>query len=125
VVDKQLEAAGLAVDTVRLGTVFEELDMSNLHSSQVIDLVKTFMATEMSLSPEQITAAVDRLEQNLGLQLKQVGLDPTSPTPNGDAASVVAVIITDVPSFKARLPVSTGPVAVSDLSEYEDFDAKL
>jgi insulysin len=36
-----------------------------------------------------------------------------------------AVFITDVPTFKASLPVSTGPVPVTDLSEYEDFDAKL
>ncbi|KAJ5621076.1 hypothetical protein N7510_005060 [Penicillium lagena] len=124
-VDKQLEAAGLAVGAGRLGTAFEQLDMSTLDSSQVISLVKIFLATEASLSTEQIASAVDRLEQNLGLQLKQLGLDLSSSTPNGDAASTEAVVITDVPTFKARLPVSTGPVAMSELSEFEDFDAKL
>lgn len=36
-----------------------------------------------------------------------------------------AVIIDDVRAWKASLPASKGPRMVKDLSEFEDFEAKL
>ncbi|KAJ5737805.1 Peptidase M16 core [Penicillium malachiteum] len=125
-VNKQVTAAGFAVDSVRLATAFEELDMSLVDGPQIVYIVKTFLATEMSLSQEQITPVIEKLDQDIGIELKQLGLEPavngkTDRTP----APQKAIVISDVPTFKARLPVSAGPVAVSDLTQFEDFDAKL
>ncbi|KAJ5104328.1 hypothetical protein NUU61_001675 [Penicillium alfredii] len=124
VVSKQLEAAGLAVDGTRLGTSFQELDLTVVDPSRVLYVVKNFLATELTPSQEQIAPVVEKLERNLGLQLKQLGLDLSrdEQAVNGTTA---AVAITDVPTFKASLPVSSGPVPVSDITEYEDCDAKL
>jgi insulysin len=71
---------------------------------------------------------LETLDEKLSSQLKELGLSSSSDiqgVANGNGETQKAVVITDVPTFKASLPVSTGPVPVTDLSEYEDFDAKL
>lgn len=126
VVEKQLDAAGFAVDKQTLSAAFQELDVEVVDESQILYVVKTFLTTELKLSSAQIAPAIEKLEGNVGLQLKQLGLEPGSSheSTNG-TLTPEATVITDVPAFKARLAVSAGPVPVSDLSEFEDFDAKL
>jgi insulysin len=129
-VKKQLDAAGFAADNDILTSAFEQLDMAVIDRSQILYIVKTFLATELTLSAEQIAVVTEKLEENLGVQLKQLGLEPetkehTNGTNGTSTSPKEATVITDVSTFKARLPVSTGPVPVSDLTEFEDFDAKL
>lgn len=126
VVEKQLDAAGFAVDQSTLSSAFQELDVEVADQSQILYIVKTFLTTELNLTSAQIAPVLEKLERDLGLQLKQLGLEPGSSSESAnDAPASEATIITDVPAFKARLAVSSGPVPVSDLSEFEDFDAKL
>lgn len=131
-IEKQLGAAGLTVDRTRLSAAFNELDMALVDSSQVLYIVKTFLATDLSLVPEQIDVVIEKMEKILGLQLKVLGLQPPTngdvpPPCNGTSAAKPHAVttISDVSIFKASLPVSAGPVPVSDLTEFEDFDAKL
>ncbi|KAJ5649213.1 Peptidase M16 core [Penicillium longicatenatum] len=126
-VSKQLTEAGFAVDNSRLATAFEELDMTLVDHAQIVYIVKTFLVTELSLSKEQMSPVISKLERDIGIELKQLGLEPeVNGKPNGTSASKQeATVISDVPVFKAGLPVSTGPVPVSDLTVFEDFDAKL
>jgi insulysin len=126
IVDKQLSAAGFTSDHARLQTAFNDLDMTVIDRSQIVYMVKTYMAGDLSLSPAQIDPVIEKLESTLGLQLKQLGLMGEKDEPiNGTVVAQKPVVITDVSAFKARLPVSTGPVAVSDITVFEDFDAKL
>ncbi|KAK1138814.1 metalloprotease [Aspergillus melleus] len=123
---KQLEAAGFAVDSDRLSAVFATLEVSPGAESQILDTLKTFLGSEMSLSEQQIEPVIKQAEQNLGVHLKQLGLE--EPTTNGEAKAGEAqhpTYITNVPEYKARLAVSAGPSPFTDLSEFEDFDAKL
>ncbi|KAF3396235.1 A-factor-processing enzyme [Penicillium rolfsii] len=130
-VTKQLDAAGFAADNEILNSAFEQLDMAVIDRSQILYIVKTFLATELTLSPEKIAVVTENLEENIGVQLQQLGLGPEiKERTNGingspSTSPKEATVITDVSTFKARLPVSTGPVPVSDLTEFEDFDAKL
>ncbi|KAJ5134922.1 Peptidase M16 core [Penicillium atrosanguineum] len=124
IVDKQLSAAGFTSDNTQLQTAFKDLDLTLIDQPQIVYMVKAYMAGDLSLSPAQIDPVIGKLESTLGLQLKQLGLAKDEPT-NGDVLTPEPVVITDVSVFKARLPVSTGPVAVSDITEFEDFDAKL
>ena len=127
-VTKHLEAADFIVDSARLATAFDEVDAATPDKSQVIFAVKNFLASENGLSQQKIEPVLETLEEKLSSQLKELGLGSSSDTQgaaNGNGEAQKAVVITDVPTFKARLPVSTGPVPVTDLSEYEDFDAKL
>lgn len=42
-----------------------------------------------------------------------------------DINGTTPIVITNVRAFKAGLQVSAGPIAVKDMSEFEDLDAKL
>ena len=127
---KQLEAAGFAVDSDRLGAAFAKLDVLPGAESQILDTLKNFLGSVMSLSQQQIEPVLKQAEQNLGVHLKQLGLEPTI---NGDAKAPATngvgqshpTYITNVPEYKARLAVSAGPRPFTDLSEFHDFDAKL
>ncbi|KAA8642913.1 hypothetical protein EYZ11_009044 [Aspergillus tanneri] len=133
---KQLETAGFAVDMDQLNSAFAKLDVSSSSEDQILDTLKTFLASEMSLSDQQTKPILTHAEQSLGLHSKQLGLKPTTngesagstkslPVTNGLDKAGHPIYITNVPEFKARLAVSAGPSPVTDLSEYEDFDAKL
>ncbi|KAF9882582.1 Insulinase (Peptidase M16) [Aspergillus nanangensis] len=124
---KQLETAGFAVDVDRLSAAFEKLDLSTGGESQILDVLETFMGSEMSLSEQQSKPVLEQAQQNFGTHLKQLGLESSqlAPVTNGVKASPThPVYITNVPEFKARLAVSAGPSPITDLSEFEDFDAK-
>ncbi|KAJ5641894.1 Peptidase M16core [Penicillium lividum] len=126
-VNKQLNEAGFAVADARLATAFEELDMTLVDHAQIVYIVKTFLVTELNLPQEKLSSVIAKLDRDIGIELKQLGLEPeiNGKTNGTSAAKQEAIVISDVPVFKASLPVSTGPVPVSDLSEFEDFDAKL
>ena len=129
----QLEVDGFAVDTDRLSAAFAGLDISTGDENAVLDILRAFLVGEMSLSEEQVNPVMAQTERNLGFHLKQLGL--VSKNDNNNTNSTAAVngskkgkgptYITNVPEFKARLPVSAGPNPATDLTEFEDFDAKL
>lgn len=132
---KQLETAGVAVDTDRLNAAFAKVDVSTGGKAQILSTLSTFLTQEMSFSEQQTKPIFEQADQNIGFQLKHLGFESsddhnveksTVPTTNGTTAAPKApTYITNVPEFKARLAVSAGPHPITDLSEFEDFDAKL
>ena len=89
--------------------------------------MKNFL-TETGLSQQKFEPVLETLDEKLSAQLKELGLGSGSDiqgAANGNGEAQKPVIITDVSTFKASLPVSAGPVPAMDLSVYEDFDAKL
>lgn len=134
---KQLETAGFAVDADRLKSAFTKVDVSNGDKAQILSTLNAFLVDEMSLSEQQTKPVLEKAEQNLGFKLKHLGFessdehdveDPVTGKTNGvkkHKAQQGVTYITDVPEYKARLEVSAGPHPVTDLSEFEDFDAKL
>ncbi|PLB35174.1 a-pheromone processing metallopeptidase Ste23 [Aspergillus candidus] len=129
----QLEVDGFAVDTDRLSAAFAGLDISTGDENAVLDTFRAFLIGEMSLSEQQVNLVMAQTERNLGFHLKQLGLvsknenENTNSTAaaNGSKQGKGPTYITNVPEFKARLAVSAGPSPATDLTEYEDFDAKL
>ncbi|KAL4805035.1 Metalloenzyme, LuxS/M16 peptidase-like protein [Aspergillus unguis] len=122
---KQLEAAGFAADSDRLSAAFENVSPSD--KDQVLSVLKTFLTSEISLSEQQAAPALEKVEQNFGLISQQLGVESKegSETNGTGAGEGHPTYITNVTDFKARLAVSTGPSPVVNLSEFEDFDAKL
>ncbi|CAG8247922.1 unnamed protein product [Penicillium olsonii] len=124
---KQLETAGVSVEATRFASAFDEVETKVVDKSQVLFVVKSFLATDQQLPQQEIETVLEKLDQTVSSQLKELGLGSNADgqdAANGSGVSN-AVFITDVPTFKASLPVSTGPIPVTDLSVYEDFDAKL
>lgn len=134
---KQLETAGFAVDVNRLNSAFANVDVSTGDRAQILSTLNTFLTKEMSFTEKQTKPVIEQAEHNLGFQLKHLGFESSDdhnvensvgsiPATNGTTTVPKAVTyVTNVPEFKARLAVSAGPHAVTDLSEFEDFDAKL
>ncbi|KAJ5908683.1 Peptidase M16 core [Penicillium taxi] len=122
---KQLDIAGITVEKATLVSSFQELDISIIDHAQIIILVKSILLTELNSSQDKVNLIVEKLEKSLPVEMKQLGLEPKSNSEINGTTSSEPTVITDVSIFKARLPVSTGPVPVSDITEYEDFDAKL
>ncbi|PYH90104.1 LuxS/MPP-like metallohydrolase [Aspergillus ellipticus CBS 707.79] len=130
---KQLETAGFAVDTDRLSAAFAGVDVSSGDEGEILTALKAFLGS-MSLSEQQTQTVVEQVQGNLGLQLKQAGIEPKkadsdaashSNGVNGTNGDPHSTYINNVPEFKARLGISSGPSPITDLSEFEDFDAKL
>jgi insulysin len=129
---KQLEGAGFAVDTSRLSSVFESADLSASDADQILAVLKKFLLSEMSLSEQQTAPVLEQARQNIGLHAKQLGIETadkdSKPVTNGVGKPKTdrkVTYITNVPEFKARMVMSAGPIAVTDITEFEDFDAKL
>jgi insulysin len=125
--NKQLETAGITIDASRFASAFDEVETTVVDKSQIVFVVKNFLAIEKSLSQQEIEPVLEKLEQTIGPKLKELGLGSGADeqgSANGNGVPK-PIVITHVPAFKASLPVSAGPVPVIDLSEYEDFDAKL
>lgn len=129
---KQLEGAGFAVDTSRLSSVFESADLSASDADQLLAVLKKFLLSEMSLSEQQTAPVLEQARQNIGLHAKQLGIETvekgSKPVTNGVGQPKTdrkVTYITNVPEFKARMVMSAGPIAVTDITEFEDFDAKL
>ncbi|KAJ0418238.1 Metalloenzyme, LuxS/M16 peptidase-like protein [Aspergillus carlsbadensis] len=130
-VAKQLEAAGFAADSERLGTALEKITPSE--NGQVLSSVKSFLTGEMSLLEQQIAPVLEKIEESLGSAAKQLGIESKKDSeevvatngPEKTTAHEGPTYVTNVTEFKARLAVSTGPSPVTDLTEFEDFDAKL
>lgn len=131
---KQLEAAGFAVDANRLNSAFAQVDVSIGDRAQILSTLNAFLVNEMSFSEQQTKPVLEQAGRNLGFQLKHLGFESsddhnveTSTATNGVAkpSQPAVTYITNVPEFKARLAVSAAPHPVTDLSEFEDFDAKL
>ena len=133
---KQLETAGIAVDASRLETAFAKVDVSTGDKAQILSALIAFFVKDLSLPEEQAKPVLEQADRNLGFQLKHLGFESsadhnvensveTTPQTNGTTKPKPVTYITNVPEFKARLAVSAGPHPVTDLSEFEDFDAKL
>ena len=133
---KQLETAGIAVDASRLETAFAKVDVSTGDKAQILSALNAFFVKDLSLPEEQAKPVLEQADRNLGFQLKHLGFESsadhnvensveTTPQTNGATKPKPVTYITNVPEFKARLAVSAGPHPVTDLSEFEDFDAKL
>ncbi|KAL4740538.1 Metalloenzyme, LuxS/M16 peptidase-like protein [Aspergillus similis] len=126
-VSKQLEAAGFAADSDGLGNAFEGVSLSD--KEQVLSVLKIFLTSELSLSEQQAGPALETIGQNFGLISKQLGVESKQGSEGSSLTKTTQAArptyITNVTDFKARLAVSTGPNPITNLTEFEDFEAKL
>ncbi|KAL2828052.1 Metalloenzyme, LuxS/M16 peptidase-like protein [Aspergillus cavernicola] len=88
--------------------------------------------TKESLTERKIQPALEKNEQDSGAASKQSDLKSENGSEEhaltngtGKATALDPIYISNVTEYKARLAVSTGPSPVTDLTEFEDFDAKL
>lgn len=128
------QLGGSKVDEDALSSRLSKLDLSAGADSQgILGAVTSYLSESASVAEEQ---AKSWAEQGEGL-LKQIlpSLNLTSaaaPEKEGaekdgaaDDKEKKTILIKDVRAWKASLPASQGPRMVKDLTEFEDFEAKL
>jgi insulysin len=133
------QLGGTAVDEAALSSRLSKLDLNAGTDVQgILGAVTGYLRETAGMAEEQVK---DLAEQGEGL-LKQIlpSLNLTAAPEKEKAvdeeigAAVVegdekekkeTVLIKDVRAWKASLPASQGPRMVRDLTEFEDFEAKL
>ncbi|KAK2763223.1 Insulinase (Peptidase M16) [Arachnomyces sp. PD_36] len=130
-----LSSAGVAVETEKFQSVFDNVDVSSGDKDAIISAVKNFLVSEMKLAEEKVEETIEQGAQKIDFQLSQLGIKAlpseegaaSSETVNGSNGVVhkEPTYITNVPEFKAKLPVSSGSIPIKDLSEFEDIEPKL
>lgn len=128
------QLAGTTVDETALSARLEKLDLTAGSNVQgVLGAVTGYLRETAGMVEDRVKSLS---EQGEGL-LQQIlpSLNLTSETKdseektNGDAElkenGKKTVLINDVRAWKASLSASQGPRTVKDLSEFEDFEAKL
>jgi insulysin len=145
-----LTQLGSTVDEAALSKSLSKLDLSagTADPKGVLAAVTSYLRDSAGVAEEQIKALAEQGEGLLGQILPSLNLSstPAKAESNGDVEAneylsnaeekvngndekkdekKKPVLIEDVRAWKASLPASQGPKAVKDLSEFEDFEAKL
>jgi insulysin len=121
-----------------------KLDLSaDTDSKSVLAAVTSYLRDSAGVAEEQIKALAEQGEGLLQQILPSLNLtSSTAPTKEAETNGHFAngdekvngndekeekkpILIEDVRAWKASLPASQGPRMVKDLSEFEDFEAKL
>jgi insulysin len=134
-----------AVDETALSQSLSKLDLNaNTDSKSILSAVTSYLRDSAGVAEEQIKALAEQGEGLLQQILPSLNLSSTTSAKeevetngnvetNGDEKvngndgkeKKKPVLIEDVRAWKASLPASQGPRMVKDLSEFEDFEAKL
>lgn len=140
VINKRLEKLkNLVSETSRfwthIGSEYYDFLQSETDAARVRDLSKSDLINfyKKMIKPESPTRG--KLSIHLKAQAgaheadckeqKEQGAESKGSSEDAALTKDTATYITNVTEFKARLAVSTGPSPITDLTEFEDFDAKL
>ncbi|KAH8697779.1 a-pheromone processing metallopeptidase Ste23 [Talaromyces proteolyticus] len=146
IINKRLEKLkNLGSETARFWThigseyfnfVQHEVDAASVRSLTKDDLAAFFNQYINPTSETRAKVSIHLNAQSADVDNSRVPVDTSETAEGADALHSQKtngvkvhkgepIYITNVPQFKARLPVSAGPSPVVDLSEFEDFDPKL
>lgn len=119
---KLVEDSGVKVDSARLGSAFEDLTVGD--RDQILSTLKTFL-TSTGVPDNQAKATLEHVNQNIGSHLQELGQEGKESNGVNGVQKVQPTYISRVSDFKANIALTAGPNPATDLSEYEDFEAKL
>jgi len=127
------QLGGSAVDENALSSQLAKLDLSAGADSQgILGAVTSYLRESAGMAEEQVKSVAEQGEGLLKQILPSLNLTSATPEKKEDVKKEVAdgtenktVLIKDVRAWKASLPASQGPRMVKDLTEFEDFEAKL
>ena len=132
--EKFLASAGVeGVDSAKFHKAFESVTIDSDNQAVIISTIREFLTSEMKLASDKVDTVIEKGTKALNTLLASLGLEPShggsetavSFPVNGNVTLPEPTYITNVPEWKARLPVTPAPAPVVDFSEYEDFEAKL
>jgi insulysin len=121
----------------KLEARFKDVDVSKGDRVSIVSALQVFLTEDVKLPAERINGIIETGEKAIGMIFQKLGISPTAQSANGEvdgdgAGNEVngevekkSTVITNVHEFQSGLEVTRGPVPVTDLSEFEELEAKL
>ncbi|KAK3074824.1 metalloprotease [Teratosphaeriaceae sp. CCFEE 6253] len=127
---------GMQADVATLASRLEKVDVAGGDADGIVAAVGAYLKEDGGNSTQQVQSATEQapvlLKQilpQLGIRAKGEAIAETSPAVGGEGdgqgKKKTTVVIEDVKAWKASLPLSAGPAAARQLSEFEEVESKL
>lgn len=137
---QMLEQLGLEdVSSAELQKRMQKVDITSGDFGGIVAATGNYMKEGLGMAAEQVDQVLEHGKVALGHILPSLGI--VSKSKSGDASGEATetngevvvngerqnetVVIEDVKAFKASMPLSAGPRAVKDLSEFEELGPRL
>lgn len=114
--------SGVKLDAAHLGSAFEDFTAGD--RDQILSTLKTLLSST-GVPDNQAKAALEHVSQNIETYLQELGQDSKESNGVNGVQKARPTYISRVSDFKANIALTAGPNPATDLSEYEDFEAKL
>ncbi|TKA83576.1 hypothetical protein B0A55_00413 [Friedmanniomyces simplex] len=120
----------LQADVAQLSERLEKVDIAGGDTDGIVSAVGAYLKDDPANKPEQVQGAMEQAPAVLAQILPQLGIKAKKGDGEveGEAAPEKknkTVFIEDVKEWKASLPLSAGPKAVRELSDFEELESKL
>lgn len=127
------QLGGTTVDEDALSSRLSKLDLNaGTNAQSILSAVTDYLRESAGMAEEQVKSLAEQGEGLLKQILPSLNLTAAASEKEVAAKEEVTdgegkktVLIEDVRAWKASLPASQGPRMVRDLTEFEDFEAKL
>ncbi|KAK3109411.1 metalloprotease, partial [Teratosphaeriaceae sp. CCFEE 6253] len=127
---------GMQADVAALASRLEKVDVAGGDADGIVAAVGAYLKEDEGNSTQQVQSATEQAPVLLKQILPQLGIraqgEAIADTPpavggegDGEGKKKTTVVIEDVKAWKASLPLSAGPVAARQLSEFEELESKL
>lgn len=124
-----LEALEVPVDVAKLVERFNSVELVKGSESNILATVEGYLKDESGTPQAEIDGIMEQGQVILGEFLVRIGVKaPPSTEQLPDGVELVkrdSILITDPHAWKATLPITQAAKPVTDLSQYEEIDAKL
>ena len=133
VLGKYLTAMGLEADAEKLEQHFEDVDVLGGDVDGIIQAIGAYLSKDAGTPQDKVSEVFEQGQQLLGNILPGLGIEVKTKTDVDDAGADLppapqtkqTTYIEDVRHYKSGLDVSAGPRPVTNLSQFEETEAKL
>lgn len=130
---KFLTAMGVDADLEKLGARFQKVDIASGDTEAFLEAIGSYVVEDAQATEEQSSGILEQIQQvlptilpSLGIEVKKVvdGAESSEQLPEAPPVKRT-VFVDNVREYKSQLTVSPGPRPVTELSEFEEREAKL
>ena len=130
---KYMGTTGLSVNIEQLSQRFESVNMAKGDREGIGNAISTYLLEDAQMPADEVTQIMQQANQLLLTALPSLGVE-IQPMTDGEDLSIeipeaplvkATTFIENIHHFKAILTASAGPLAVTNLSDFEELEPKL
>ena len=125
---KSLTVAGIEADKEKLTARFASVDVAGGDQTAILEAVSKYLTEDAKIPTDKANQFLKQSAQLMSTTLPALGIEVSQKSKDELREAPVVketTFIDSVPEWKATLQASACPRPVRDLTEYEEFDAKL